>query len=403
MKAYICLLTASLVTIPAIANDNMGLSPKYGTLQGRIQTLSMWRDYDQSEPKSAYSHSMGLQLDYTSPEFAGLQTVLSYSGVGVLDAQDIGAEDPGASRVLNGRVNVLNEAYLQYRFAALGAGNTKVAIGRQAQNGEVFRYVEARQKKRSLEGVFFHTGDIPKVMLSAGHAWRISNIYGTENARLGTEFDDIPVVLNADEENTDGISWIETTFKGIPNLELALYNAVAWDIANLFGSRIKASLTESTAIEASYRNETDSGNGTDHNADVYSLALICKLGDTQLEGGYFGVKGDSLLFEENTTGINHPLGYSLIIATSQFAGGADTAYLKAVTKVHKTTLYCLLNSTWHDKLPDIDNAQEINIVIKQPLTDSLTASLKGGIAQIQKESNPDEQRTDARVFLTYNF
>jgi hypothetical protein len=401
MKKEISCILVTLTAVAVMAGDNMGIDKKYGTIKGRVQTISMWRDYDQSNPKSNYSHSLGLQLDYLSPDLAGFTLGASYSGVGVVDAGDINGANPGEARISNGRVNVLNEGYLQYRFSALNASNTTVVVGRKADNGEVFQYTEARQKKRSLEGLFIETKDISNMRIKMGHTWKLSNIYGTGD---NWDFNDFGDVFGAGYD-TEGVTWVETVYTGIENLNVSLFNAYAWDVANLIGTRAKYSLSDTTAIEASYRNEKDVGKAANHNADAFSLALIQKMGTVTLEAGYFGVhgaKGSKLHFEENTTGINHALGSSLMIATAHFAGGSDTAYLKATTKIKKTTLYGLLNATWH-KNQAYAHAQELNLVVKQDVTDSFSVCFKGGIAQQQMGSGSDQNLMDARLFITYNF
>lgn len=405
MKEWSVVVCVGMIAGSAIAVDNFGIDEKYGTFNGRVQTISMFRDYER-EADHNYSHSASILLDYLSPEMGGLQVGLSYLGAEVIDAGDYDdVSRPGQELISNGRVNVLNEGYLQYRLSGLNASNTVFTVGRRAQKGEIFRYTEARHKKRSLEGVFLSTKDISGLSLSGGHTWKMSNIYGTEaNAGLSWEFDDYGEVFSYKNKaalESDGVTFVEGVYTGVKHLEVAVFDAHAWDIANLIGARMKYDLGDNTAISGLYRNESDVGSGIAHNADSYGVALIQKIGGVTLEGGYFGVSGDNLYFEENTTGINHPLGLSLMLDSAHFNGGADTVYLKAVTKLNKTILYGLLNATWHSK--QAFDGQELDLVVKQPITDNFTVCFKGGLGLRQNDDGTDSVQTDGRVFLTYKF
>jgi len=96
----------------------------------------------------------------------------------------------------------------------------------------------------------------------------------------------------------------------------------------------------------------------------------------------------------------------MMIYSGQFNGGADTLYLKAVTKLEntKTVLYGLYNITFHDHSKTAFNGQELNLVVKQPITDKFSVALKGGVATRDgKKGNSDTTATDARLFVTYKF
>jgi len=222
------------------------------------------------------------------------------------------------------------------------------------------------------------------------------------------KFQDFGDVFDAGYD-TDGITWGEGSYTGIENLEIALFDAIAWDVANLIGARAKYKMTDETAFLAYYRNERDIGDATSRKSNAFGLSLEQKAGAFTLEGGYFGVHGDSLRFQETTTGINHALGASMMIFARQFIGGADTLYAKATTKLEKTntTLYGLYNYTRHDKSKStLRQGQELNLVVKQPIPkiDNLTAALKLGLGYRDGIDGTSNQfGTDARLFLTYTF
>lgn len=372
----------------------------YGTLSGRLQTLSMYRDYDNGN--NNHSTTLGIQLNYLSPEIEGWSIGAAYNGAGVLDSMVDGESNPGDRLIQNGRINVLNEAYLNYNMAALGLTNTTATAGRRVYNGEVFRADDFRQKPRALEAVSIESRDFHKTRLQVGHAWEMSNWLDAGNLWKFENFDNY---------DTDGITWGELNNTCVENLEIAVFDAIAQDIANLVGARARYAISDKTALLGYYRWEHDIGDNSGHDANVFGLSVEQKVGDFKLEGGYFGVSGDNLFFQELTTGINHALGSSMMIYSAQFNGGADTFYAKAVTKLEqtKTTLYGLYNFTRHDEGKtgaSQRHGQELNLVVKQPVPkiDNLTAALKVGMGYRDGINGADDTfATDTRLFVTYAF
>jgi hypothetical protein len=358
----------------------------------------MYRDFD--DGNNNHSTTLAIKLDYLSPEKEGWSIGASYIGAGVLDSMDDDESDPGGRLLGNGRVNIINEAYLNYNMAALGLTNSAATVGRIVNNGEVFRADDFRQKPRAIEAIQFETRDLHSTRLQVGHAWEMSN---------WIDADPLWKFENFDDYGTDGITWGELVNNCIDGLEIAVFDAYAQDIANLIGTRARYSLSDETALLGYYRWERDVGDNSGHDANVFGLSLEQKVGGLKLEGGYFGVHGDDLIFQETTIGINHALGASMMIYARQFNGGADTFYAKAVTKIEqtRTTLYALYNYTRLDKdKNNLRQAQELNLVIKQPVPkiDNLTVSFKGGIGTRDGVNGvSDTTATDARLFVTYAF
>lgn len=405
MKKSIMILTAALGASIAQAESPVETFNKknLGTLSGRLQSLTMHRDYDNGTDN--YSTTLGIQLNYHSPVWAGLSFGATYNGAGVLDAMDAAdVTNPGDGLLANGRINVLTEAYVQYNLEELGLTNSTLTVGRQSNNGEVFRSNNFRHKDRAIEAVRFETGVISDTKLVVGHAWRLSNLWSTDTHPVlaSWNYQDFNQTFNTTEQ-VDGVTWVEAVNTSIDGLEVALFDAHAYDALNLVGLRTKLSLCEKTALLGYYRNETDTGSADDHCANAYGLSLQQKVGKATLEGGYFGVGGDNLKFHEANTGINHSLGSSLMVYAGQYNGGADTAYLKAVGKIKNTTLYGLYNYTIHDT--NNRHAQEFNLVVKQQLTPSFSVAFKGGVGHIDGRTATvgDTTATDSRLFLTYNF
>jgi hypothetical protein len=374
----------------------------YGTWTARLQTLSMVRDVEAATPGNAYSTTAGLLLGYTAPELAGFSGGLTWIYVEPLDAS--ADSDNGKTLLSNGRVNLLNEAWMKYRFESLGLTNTFVKAGRQVLNGELFRSDEIRQKPRSVEAIQLTTQDIPFTKLTFGHAFRLSNVLDNQDSWEFNDFDE--VFAQGAGCDSRGITWGEAVFSGITNLEVAAYEAYVHDIANVTGGRARYTLTDQTALLA-YFQHGKSVQTADRIApfesQMYSLAVEQKIGGVTLEPGWFSVHGDNMLFHETTTGLNHPIGALLLIYPGPFNGGSDSAYLKATTKIGKTFLYMLYAYTWQDHSRYAFDGQEINFVVKQPITDNLSVAVKFGAGYQDWDTVSNRTATDTRLFVTYNF
>lgn len=376
----------------------------YGTFAAKLKSVSMYREYENVTPGSVWSSTLGLELGYLTPEFEGVSAGATYLYVEPAAASQAG--NNGKTLVSNGRVDLLNEAWVQYRMVHAGWDQTTLKAGRQVINGEVFCADEFRQKPRSLESVVLSSRDwLPSTALTGGHAWRLSNIWDNEDDWKFKDFDRVMGVPAGG--SSLGTTWAEGVYTGVTNLEVALYEAYVHDVANVAGSRVKYRLTEETALVGYYRHE-NSVQTVDKTApfesDMASLGVQQKVGAVDLEAGYFGVFGDGMLFDEFSTGLNHPLGSSMMIYSGLFDGDSDTAYLKATTKIGKTTLYALYDYTWHDRSRAAYDGQELNLVVKRAFGEHVSASVKFGAGYRDGVRGADDTvATDTRLFVTYTF
>ena len=376
-------------------------SKGYGTLSGRLQSVNMYRDYD--DGNNAFASSLGIILKYQSPDYQGFSFGAAYNGAGIIDSMDYGTStSPGEYLLQNGRISLLNEAYISYNMEALGLSDTSITAGRRINNAEVFRADDIRQKSRSIMAIQAESKDVENWRFAGGHSFEQSGILDMGDR---WEFRDYGDVLGTGYD-IDGITWGEATFSGIENVEISAFDAAAWDAANMIGTRATINLTEKTSILAYYRNETDMGDAANHDSDLVGLSIVQKVGSVRVEGGYFGVYGDNLTFNQLTTGINHALGASLMIYTGQYNGDADTFYVKATTKLKATNtiLYTLANYTRQNAdTAAFDNAAEFDFIAKQPINDQLMAVVKAGVAYRDEGSFLNPTATDVRFFLTYKF
>ncbi len=365
-----------------------------GTLSGRIQSLTMLRDYENRPAgENGQNSTMGVVLGYITPEMGPFSAGVTYNYAGTL------YDNNSHGMLANDDIHVLNEAWIKLQLEAIGLENSELLAGRKVLNGEVFRTADYRQKARSVETVQLTTKVIPDTTLTVGHSIRFSNWI---QAGDRWDFNDYGDVFGTSYD-TDGITYAEVVNTSAEGIELALYNAAAWDVANLTGARVKYQFTEDTALLGYYRMESDIGKGANHESTAGGLSVQQKMGKVTLEGGYFGAHGDTMKFQTLTTGINHALGPSMMLYGGQFNGGADTAYAKATTTLEGsgTVLYALYNHSWQQKAGY--DGQELNIVVKQPIGDSLAVTFKGAIGYRDADNGPDTTATDARLFITYSF
>jgi len=372
----------------------------FGTFSGRIQSLTMYRDYE--NVGNGYNTNLGVILAYQTPNFAGFDLGIAYNYAFALDNNN------SWKMLANDDINVINESWLRYNFDILNLEDTAILAGRKISNGEVFRADDYRQKSRAIEGVMFQTKDIPNTTLTLGHAYRMSSWIDSGDRSDFNRFSDVfggrrgLVDKYGIPYDTNGITWIEGTYTGFEGWEIALYDAYAWDVSNLVGTRIKWNLCDELAFIGYYRHEGNVGKALTRNSNVYGLSIMQKVGPVTLEGGYFGVRGDTLRFNELTTGINHPLGATMMVYSGQFNGASDTAFIKAVAKIDKLTLYMLYNYTWQQNAPF--DGQELNFVAKYPLFENFVVAAKIGFGYRDWKNNTDDTNAvDTRLFLTYNF
>ena len=364
----------------------------YGTISGRIQSLSMYRDYADNGLGNGANSSLGIVLGYTTPEFAGFDGGLAYNYAGEW------FENNNTPLLANDSIHILNEAWVRYNFQALSAlTNTTLLAGRKINNAEIFRSNDFRQKARSIETVQLDSSYLNKSQITLGHAFRMSNWIQVGDRWEFNNFGDV-FGVNYD---SDGVTWGEALFQQIEGLEVALFDAYAWDVSNLTGVRAKWSMAEKTALLGYYRHEMSVGKAADQGSHAFGFSLQQTWGAVTLEPGFFSVHGANLRFQELTTGINHALGNLMMVYSQPFNGGADTAYFKAKAKIKKTAFTALYCYTWQDDSPF--DGQELNLILSQQITENFSVALKGGLGYRQMDSASNATATDARLFLTYRF
>lgn len=384
----------------------------YGSWKARLESLSMYsaNNWDGGDIQL---NTLATKIDYLSPEIANVS-----GGGSFIYVEPFLGGGSWYRRDRDYRLHGLNEAWLKYLFEPLGLVDTFIKAGRQVVDSEVFRANEFYQKPCALEAVVLTTKDIPDVSLTIGHAERRSNVWDDQFEKIDLLGVAYRVSGHMVRPGAANIEWAEAAYTGITNLEAVVFDAYAPSVANLAGGRVHYALTDMTALNGYYRHEQGSPqffhSSFDYKTDMYGLSIQQKAGDFILEPGLLSVRGDGLLFNERTTGINHPLGASLMGPSFySFVGGSDSFYLKASTEIGKTSLYALYNYTRNNHRDiDFSNGQELDVAIKQPLNDHLSVTFKTDIGY----SSPRESfyfpsskydhhlfESNLRLFMTYEF
>ncbi|MDF3128533.1 hypothetical protein P0Y35_04935 [Kiritimatiellaeota bacterium B1221] len=350
------------------------------SVSGRVRSVSMTRDY---EAKGLGSNSsLGLLLHATGEISDGIEVGGTY-----IYAEEVYAAHQ-SNLLSNNDFHLLNEAWMIFRPAE----GMAVEAGRFISNGEVFRKDDSRQKPRAIEGV-----QVMSPSFTLGHAFEMSNYLQSADR---WKFNDFEKVFGVDAES-DGVTWLEYRWSALENLQIDLYDAFAWDITNLVGSHVQWSFSESASLSLYVRAENGVEENRDHASETYGLSLHQKVGSFQLEPGLLSVQGDKMLFQETTTGFHHALASSMIIYTCPFDGGATSFYLKATRKWRQTGIYILGIYTEQSELPF--NGGELNLILRQPLSDQWELVCKSGVGYRDNEEGPGTRATDLRFFVTYEF
>jgi hypothetical protein len=271
-KTALVLATAMVVSPASAGSIVSSFNDKgYGVVSGRVQYLGVYRDFDNGNNGNA--STLGLILGYITPKWAGFDMGLAYNYAGTL------FDGENSSLVANDDINVLNQAWVRLTPSTAGFSDTELVVGRKINNGEIFRADDYRQKSRSIQAVQINTGDIPDTILTVGHAVKLSQWIDASDLWEFNNFGDVFGV----GYTTNGVTWGEGIYTGMDKWEVALFDAYAWDVANLVGTRVKYDASDTTSLIFRYRYEKNVGKGAYHNANAYGLSLEHKVHGMTIE------------------------------------------------------------------------------------------------------------------------
>lgn len=419
-------LVATIGASEAIAAGYSPLTPVndlgIGQFKGKVQFLAMRRHYLESQGGlDAAAGTIALTLDYASPSFSGIS--LAMQGIACPQLFEAGSHPNPLGQgyqVFNDEFYALNNAFLQVDFAAFGIEGTKLKVGRQPLNTDFFQPYAIRQKAQAIEGAVFETAALPMVALKVGYFGKYSNwstrdnsdMVGGNDAAYSYDFEKVSDALGLGYD-TDGVFFVSADLKLVPNVPITVYDMMLLDAMNVIG--LKASTTVGMATPKLHViMEQDAGDfnkntGATIDAMLVDMAVKLAFGKTAVEPGFMMVPGDK---PENT--FNAPFRTSLTADPlllwwpRVFNAGANTAYVKATSKLGKLSLYGIYAMTMHDDTTGGGATdQEVDVVIGYPLADGLTTAIKAGYGDrnndASKGGGADASTIDTRLFVTWTF
>lgn len=425
-------LTAAAVALGAnwamAEQEEPTVFENYGTFSGKVQMLSMQRDY--SDLGNANSTTAALTLDYLSPELfeSGLSLKLQYvhsevltSGGGRLDAGNSKGES-----IHNSAFSILNEAYLQWDMKALGLEKTMIRAGRQIVDLDFVPKYNIRQKDQAVEGVVFVSEEIENVKLTLGHIERYSSWSSRKsgaNDAFDYRFKDVEDVITSAAGlgegviDSTGMQVFELTYTGLENTSITLWDVYANDLLNTAGADIYYTVNDQLKLNVKYAQQDALGemdnilsrDGKEFKSRLADFNLTYKFTDaTSLMAGVYKVFGSN---DENSTEnflvpfvFDHAPMSTLLWYSNPYEAGTEAVYLKGATSFGKTKAVMLYIYADHDNSFTAADAQEVNLIVSHPITEDLTVTTKLGAGfKDGKNGNRSTHATDARLFVTYLF
>ena len=419
-------LTCSVVvTQAAAAYPSLALGVQrchekgFGQFSGKLQLLLLRRDFREGEPDGdANSGSIGLTLDYLSPEVHGATAGLQFIDVEKLI--DSGSRDHSAGEAWlnsNSDYTTLNEVFVNLDLEPVGLPGTSLKVGRQILKLDFAPSYAIRQKAQAYEAAVLTREQQDGLSIALGHIERFSS-WSSRDGRMDTmaatvDFVDVEDTAGVDY-GTRGIEFASVTWRGFPSTTITLYDFYAHDLYNTLGLKLSHTIAagEETAValKCHYLGQTDVGRmdrdgAGEVRSNMLEVAVQLKAGRLTIEPGYTTISGDAA---ENNVRVPFRTSFTidpeLLWYTRQFDAGSDSFHLKGTYSIGSTSFYALYVMTCHeDNTGGGATDQEINGVVKHNFGASFYAAAKIGYGVQDNRDGRDSNANDSRLFLGYTF
>ncbi len=389
----------------------------YGTFSGMIRSLTMARDYNGyvATDETGNSSTLGLTVNYTSPEFAGFTFNAQLLGVTTLWQHN-------PNRVINNNMHQMNALNLNFNFAELGLEKTNLQFGRIIANTKIAPSANFRQKEQAFEGLQLTSTDIDDTSIKLGWMRKFST-WSTwhDTPGFGYEFEDIADMVGADYK-TNGTFFADVTYSGIDGVTLTV--ADYWS-ENLYNSVLVDGTVELNDMFALwgtgiYQHSVGKGdtlyglNGSDTGlqSTYLEFSLNTKLNDSlSLRPGFYTVLGEndgdtSKNFQDtfmSATAYGAPF-----MANPVVTAGSNAYFLEGVYTVNDKNrgffLYTFVDTDGATAADGQYNSHEFNVGHTYSFTKNFSITGKVGYGILQgKNGNGDTNTGDARLFIDYTF
>ncbi len=426
MKKTLLSITALAVAILSQAEENKCFTDKlnaqgFGTFSGKVQSLTMSRDYNAyaDEDEKGDTSTLALTLNYKSPEVAGF----SFNGQWISSAS-IWEHNP--DRPINNNFNILTEAHVNWNWADFGLDKTNLKAGRMIPDSLMIPGIAPRQKPQAIEGIVFETEDIADSKLSLGwirkfSSWSTRHKNESGDFGFNYEFTDIADLAGKDY-HTDGTYFIDYTYTGIKRLKINIGNYYSEDILNTAHADITWEIVDGIKWRNIWANQHSVGQGDgtygmdgEHNLSSNYLETslqfdLCE--HTYIRPGVWYVPGrndgdDSHDFVDLFQADLTPT-WPLMANPYGFQAGTKGYFVEGATELtEKDSVWGMLTYTNVDNTPSRNekyDGVELNVVYGHKFTDKFSTAVKLGYAILDgKEGTADTDAWDARLFLTYTF
>ena len=395
----------------------------FGTISGLARSLTMYRDYNDygGSPETGNASTVGLTINYTSPEFAGFSVKAQILGVATLWQNE-------PNKVINNNMHQLNEINLNYNFAALGLEKTNLQFGRIIANTKLAPISNYRQKDQAFEGLQLTVEDIDDLSVKLGWMRKFSTWSSRHNGpSFAYQFEDIADMEGTDYK-TDGTFFADVTYTGIDGVSLTvadywsenLYNSVMVDgsiaindMFTLLGTGIyQHSVGKGDTHYGAKDPVTGVASGSGLQATYLEFSLNTVLNDSlSIRPGYYTVLG------ENDGDTNRNFQDTFNSATAFGApfmtnptvtAGSNAYFLEGVYTMNDKNkgffLYTFVDTDGATAADGQYNSHEFNVGHSYAFTKNFSVTGKVGYAMLQgKHGNGDTNALDTRLFIDYRF
>ncbi len=431
VRVFLLLYTAILISFlfPSASNaDDIVKQIEeagYGSISGQIQHISMGRTRDGNDgfgsplAGDAHAGSLTITANYLSPEYKGFSLGLQY--VHAIETHSAGSYDGHKNAAYNLSISdfaKLNNVFIRYNFESFGLKESNLTVGRQSLNYNFMTNYNIRQKAQAFEAVVFETKEIDDLTVTLGHLSRFSSWTSKDDLNDGSgsaKFIDIENVEGV-PYSTKGFQFLETSYTGIPNTSLSIYDYFGHDLYNTFGAKIDYTFNPESTFKYMYRfhyiTQWDVGKfsertGTSVKADTFQTGLKMMYGNFSIEPGIFKVTGDG---PEDT--LHTPFQPALIGEEPlfefdlSFEGGSLSYFLESSYNWgEKNSLYFLYLQTKHRRdLSPGGTSREFNLIYSRDITEKAYLKVKLGNVEYNNHSGvKDGWLNEYRLFLGYKF
>ncbi|MCK5834770.1 MAG: hypothetical protein KAG98_03435 [Lentisphaeria bacterium] len=392
----------------------------FGTISGLARSLTMYRDYNDygGSPESGNSSTVGLTINYLSPEFAGFSVNAQILGVATLWQHN-------PNKVVNNNMHQVNALNLNYNFAALGLGKTDLQFGRIIANTKLAPISNYRQKDQAFEGLQLTVSDIDELTMKFGWMRKFSTWSSWHNGPgFSYQFEDIADMAGADYK-TDGTFFADMVYTGIDGVMLNIADYWSENLYNSIMLDGSVALNDTFTLMGTgiYQKSVGKGDSEKFNSDAshpttglqstyLEFSLNTVLNDSlSLRPGYYTVLGENdgdtnRNFQDT---FNSATAFGAPFMTNpSVAAGTNAYFLEGVyTMNDRNTGFFLYTFVDTDGAATADsgyNSHEFNVGHSYAFTKNFSITGKVGYAMLQgKHGNGDTNALDTRLFIDYRF